>query len=100
MSEVQKSSNGGNLILLGAGILCLLCGFALISDGTSFASMFLGARFWFGIPLSNADRMKVLFIEGGGLLAAGQGAALFFVGLFRLVRNEAPQGATVKPIGS
>jgi hypothetical protein len=99
MSEVQKSSNGGNLILLGAGILCLLCGFAMISDGTSFASMFLGARFLFGFPLSDADRLKVLFVEGGGLLAAGQGAVLFFVGLFRLVRNGAPQGITVKPVG-
>jgi hypothetical protein len=100
MSEVQNSSNGGNLILLGAGLLCLLCGFAMISEGTSFASMFLGARFLFGFPLSDADRLKALFVEGGGLLIAGQGAVLSLAGFFRLVRNGAPQEAAVKPVGS
>jgi len=100
MSESQKASNGGNLILLVAGILSLLCGFVMIFNGTSFASMFLGVRFLFGFPFSDADRLKVLFVEGGGLLVAGQGTVLFLVGLFRLVRSGAPQGATVKPVGS
>lgn len=99
MSEIQKSSNGGNLILLGVGILCLLGGFAMVSDCASFASTFLGARFLFGIPLSDADRLKVLFIEGGGFLTALQGSLLCIVGLFRLARNGAPQGTTAKPIG-
>jgi hypothetical protein len=100
MSEIQKSPNGGNLILLGAGSLCLLGGFAMISNGAFFASMFLGARFLFGFPFSDADRLKVLFVESGGLLAAGQGAVLCLVGFLRLVRNGSPQGKTVGPIES
>jgi hypothetical protein len=99
MSEIQKSSNGGNLMLLGAGILCLLGGFVLMSNGTTFASIFLGARFLFGFPFSDADRLKVLFIEIVGILAVGQGAVVSIVGLFRLARNGAPQGTVARPIG-
>lgn len=95
MTANQKSSNGGNLVLLGAGILCLLWGFALISGSTIVASMFLGANLSAGIPVSDADRLKVLFVEGGGVLAAVQGLVLFIVGLFQLVRNGAPQGTAV-----
>jgi hypothetical protein len=100
MSEIQKSPSGGSLLLLGAGILCLFGGFAMMSNGASFASMFLGARFLFGFPFSDADRLKVLFVESGGLLAAGQGAVLCLVGFLRLVRNGNPQGGAVGTIES
>ena len=99
MSEIQRSPNSGNLILLGVGILCLLFGFALISTPTTIASMFLGAKSSFGSPVSDADRLKILFVQGGGILALGQGAAIFIVGLVRLVRNGAPRDAMVKPVG-
>jgi hypothetical protein len=99
MSEIQKSSNGGNLMLLGAGILCLLGGFVLMSNCTTFASIFLDARLLFGFPLSDSDRLKVLFIEIVGILTVGQGVVVSIVGLFRLVCNGAPQGTMVRPVG-
>lgn len=99
MSEIQKSSNGDTFLLLGAGILCIIGGLVLMSNCTTFASMFLGARVLFGFPFSDSDSLKILFVEVVGILAVGQGAVISIVGLFRLVRNGAPQGTVAGPIG-
>ena len=99
MSGIRHSSNGGTLILVGAGILCFLCGFVMISERTTFASMFLDAKVSLGSPVSNIDHLKILWVEGSGIAAIGQGAVIFVVGLFRLIRTGAPQSTAVKPLG-
>jgi hypothetical protein len=99
MSKMQ-ASNGGVTVLLGVGFLVLLVGYFMATEYARLATVLLVARFDIGTPVSNADLMKALVIEGGGIMAIGQGAILFIVGLFLLARNGVAQRVTVKSMGS
>ena len=88
MSKSQESLVRGNAILLGAGFLFFLSGLLLISSGSSFASLFLGARLLLEFPLSDVDTLKVFGVEGVGILANGLGAALLIAGFRREPRGR------------
>jgi hypothetical protein len=95
----MQASNGGVTVLLGVGFIFLFVGYFMITEHVRIATVFLGARFEFGSPVLNLDVMKAFVVEGGGIVAIGQGAILFIVGLFLLVRNGASQRTAIKPIG-
>jgi hypothetical protein len=95
----MQASNGGVMVLLGVGFIVLLTGYFMTTESVRLATVFLGARLEFGSPVLNLDVMKALVVEGGGILAIGQGAILVIVGLFLLARNGASQRTAIKPIG-
>jgi len=98
MSEIQPPSTRNPMILVGAGILCLLGGLLMFAERAGFASFFLGANFMFGIPFTEGDSFKMLFIEGVSVVTIGMGLVLLVVGLIlngKIQNGSAPSSPAV-----
>jgi uncharacterized membrane protein len=98
MPQLQRQSLQAHTILLLTGGLCTLLGLFAYVQRVAFAQLFLGARFFFGGPVTNVDGFKLLMVSGGSVLAAVSGIAILVVGVVYAARSSAvAAGAQVDP---
>lgn len=93
MSEVQRPHANRGVILLVIGALAVVSGLFLYSNRADLAEFFLGARFLFGIPVTNADSLKLLAVAVATSAVAFKGLLIAGVGIVLLAKNDgsAPQ---------
>src|SRR4051812_44564625 len=82
MSEVRQSYNFGTMLLLGVGIMSLLVGLVLLTERETVTSLFFAAASPPDLAATNVERLKILYVGCGAILAMAQGTILFVVGLF------------------
>ncbi|HET9228450.1 MAG TPA: hypothetical protein VFR31_17370 [Thermoanaerobaculia bacterium] len=85
MSDVQRRG----MILMVIGALCVLFGIFLYSQRVGLAEVVLGAHFWFGIPVSSADSLKLLVTGIGTSALTLKGFVIGAVGLVLFSKNGA-----------
>ncbi len=60
------------------------------------AALLFGASPSLGFPLTDMERLKILYVDCGAVIAMAQGAILFVVSLFRLARTERAWGSATQ----
>lgn len=86
MYNVQRQQASSSTILLAVGALCIFAGMFIFGNRLGFAEIFLGAHSVFGLPFTNGDSLKVLFIGFASALVVIQGIGLVVAGL--VVRSK------------
>jgi hypothetical protein len=97
MSKVRQSYIFSTMLLLGIGLLSLLGGLVLLSERATVSALLFGATSSLGVPASDMDLLKSLYVDCGAIIAMAQGAILFVVGLFRVARTERTWGSVTTP---
>jgi hypothetical protein len=97
MSEFRQSYNFGTMLLLGIGLMSLFFGLALLMERETVTSLFFGAASSPDLGAANVERLKILYVDCGAILAMAQGTILFVVGLFRLARAERAWSSATTP---
>jgi hypothetical protein len=97
MSVLQQSSKHGALILLGIGLISLFCGLVVLTQRETVTALFFGTGPSLDLAATNIERLKILYVDCGAVIAMAQGTILFVVGLFRLARTERAWGSATTP---
>lgn len=79
-SEHQSQPGAGVRIALG-GIVGLLFGLIAFGMRYQISALFLGADFFLGMPLTNADSSKLLLVTGYSLVVVGMSVMLLISGV-------------------
>jgi hypothetical protein len=87
MPAIHRNSPHLVLLLTLGGFLCTLFGFFAFGQRYALASVFLGADFLFGLPLTKSDSYKVLFVGIQSLGAVGLGLTMLISGVVVAVVN-------------
>jgi len=94
MSETQNSNAQSNKVLLVVGSLCTLFGLFTYGQRQGFADFFLNAHFLFGIPLTEADAVKVVLITIGSVITILMGLTILGVGVIRSLKSSPTQSGS------
>ena len=93
MSEVQRQQTSRGSILMVIGGFCVLLGLFLFSHRLGLAQIFLGAHYWFGVPVSSGDALKVLVVAVGTSFIVIKGIVIAAVGLVMFSKSSAQSEA-------
>lgn len=94
MSELRVPRRVNTSVLFVTGTLCVLFGLFVLGQRLGVADLFLGAHFLFGMPITNADALKVQVVSVGGVVFLLKGIVLLVTGLVYLSKNASLDGAS------
>lgn len=81
MSQLQRQSLQAHTILLVTGAISVLTGLFMFAQRVLFARLFLGARFFFGVPVAEDDLIKLGLATAVALYVIVSGIVVLVAGL-------------------
>jgi hypothetical protein len=94
MSTKQLETNNASLPSFATGILCFILSLLSYSQRYSVAAVLFGAHFFFGVPLTGDDSLKLLFVGLGSLVGLLMSLALIAAGAIVFARASKPENGT------
>lgn len=88
MSTNPHRSNNAGVILLAVGIPCLLLSLMVLSHRQAVTAILFGVHFFFGVPVTAAGSMALLFVTLGGVIGLLMSLTLIAVGVVYAARSS------------